>query len=527
MEWSFIVVAIRRRIRFVVLCTILGALPGLYSISKSVNSYESVATVAVVAPTTSSAANQPDRYVVGQLSVVTSHDTLEKAAKQVGNGVTTGSLAEAITVEQQPSADLLTIKATADQPKLAAAMANAVADVYIADALSRQQKAREPEITALNTRLTELQTKIDAQLKAIKDAMAPLIDAAKNSPSGAGNIPAAENVVPEAVQQRDSLIAEYNRVQAARADIEFSTQNQAVSSVVERAVAPTTPKSTVGKLVLAGGLLLGLLIGTAVALVLAQLSSKVLDESTVADMLGTAVVGTFPRSRALLNEPMAALKSTPIEARDIMERLSVRAEAMADPDVDHALTIAVVGTQTGAGTTTLTLALARRLSRSGYSVVIVDGDTRTQTISEIFDTDPSRGIRAVLDAEVKKPTKSVNYFTDTDLPNVVVLGVGKVERREALRRDAIGPILDAARERGQIVLYDGGSLMGSALTLFASKAADVIVLAVPLLDQDQETLIEVADNLPADRSRVLAVTTSPMRRRNRRPEPSTSDTSAE
>ena len=103
---------------------------------------------------------------------------------------------------------------------------------------------------------------------------------------------------------------------------------------------------------------------------------------------------------------------------------------------------------------------------------------------------------------------------------------GTAERKRAVAMTQF-PQFDAARERGQIVLYDGGSLMGSALTLFASKAADVIVLAVPLLDQDQETLIEVADNLPADRSRVLAVTTSPMRRRNRRPEPSTSDTSAE
>lgn len=60
--------------------------------------------------------------------------------------------------------------------------------------------------------------------------------------------------------------------------------------------------------------------------------------------------------------------------------------------------------------------------------------------------------------------------------------------------------------------------MGSALTLFASKAADVIVLAVPLLEQDQEMLSEVADNLPTERSRVLAVTTAPVRRRHRRPD---------
>lgn len=520
MEWSFIVAAVRRRIRFVVLCAILGAVPGLLSIANSVSSYESVATIGIATPTSGagaiSAANQPDRYIVSQLSVVTSSDTLEQAAEQL-DGITAAEIAEALSVEQEPSADIITIKATADQPKSAAAIANAVADVYIANSVTQQTKARQPQINALAQRLTDLTTQVTAVNARITEAMAEYVSRA-NQPNTPGIIPDPSIIVPDLVQQRDSLNSEYSRVQDAKNDLELSLDNQSVSSLIEQASVPSSPTQTKGKIILVGGTVLGGLIGVAVALVLAQLSSKVLDETSVAQMLGTTVVGAFPRNRALLDNPLAALKTTPAEARETMERLSVRAEAMADPEIDHALTIAVVGTQPAAGTTTLTLALARRLSRSGYSVVIVDGDLRTQTISEIFDTDPSKGISAVLAAEVKKPTKPVNYFTDTDLPRVEVLGVGKIERREALRRDAIGPILDVARDRGQIVLYDGGSLMGSALTLFASKAADVIVLAVPLLEQDQEILSEIADNLPTERSRVLAVTTAPVRRRHRRPD---------
>ncbi len=519
MEWSFIVAAVRRRIRFVVLCAILGAVPGLLSIANSVSSYEAVATIGVATPSTgaSAYANQPDRYIVSQLSVVTSSETLEEAAKKLGGGITAGQVFDALTVEQEPSADIITVKATADRPKTAAAIANAVADVYIANSATQQTRARQPQIDALTLRLTDLTTKIAAVNAQITEKMKTYVEAA-NTPNTPGIIPDPTIIVPDLIQQRDSLNADYARVQSAKNDLELSVDNQSVSSLIEKAVAPSSPTQTKGKIILAGGTVLGGLIGVAVALVLAQLSSKVLDEVSVAQMLGTTVVGAFPRNRALLDNPLAALKTTPADARETMERLSVRAEAMADPEIDHALTIAVVGTQPAAGTTTLTLALARRLSRSGYSVVIVDGDLRTQTVSEIFDTDPSTGISAVLAAEVKKPTKPVNYFTDTDLPRVEVLGVGKIERREALRRDAIGPILEVARERGQIVLYDGGSLMGSALTLFASKAADVIVLAVPLLEQDQEMLSEVADNLPTERSRVLAVTTAPVRRRHRRPD---------
>ena len=51
--------------------------------------------------------------------------------------------------------------------------------------------------------------------------------------------------------------------------------------------------------------------GVVVALMWARFSTKVLDEVSVAQMLGTTVVGAFPRNRALLDNPLAALKTTP------------------------------------------------------------------------------------------------------------------------------------------------------------------------------------------------------------------------
>ncbi len=164
MEWSFIVAAVRRRIRFVVLCAILGAVPGLLSIANSVSSYEAVATIGIATPTSGAgaavAASQPDRYITSQLSVVTSTDTLEKAAKKLGGGVTAAQIAEQLTVEQEPSADIITVKATASRPKAAAAIANAIADVYITEAASREAAARAPRIQTLQDKLDAITTQL-------------------------------------------------------------------------------------------------------------------------------------------------------------------------------------------------------------------------------------------------------------------------------------------------------------------------------------------------------------------------------
>ncbi|NLA37466.1 MAG: hypothetical protein GX868_17510 [Actinobacteria bacterium] len=517
MEWSFIVAAVRRRIVLVIAFAIVGALPGMYKLLTAEPAYEATATVSVATPTVgagaATAAYQPDRYVVSQLSVVTSRDTLETAAKSLPGDWSADALASLISVEQEPKADLIRISATAGDPKIAADVANAVANTYIDDATKRLVEARQPEIDALNTKLNDLETQIADVNTIIVDAMQEQIAAARSSNS---NVLLNEYVVvPNEMQKRDALQSEYTRVLSARSDIELGVSNQAPNVLIEQATAPGSPKGELGKFLVIGGAIFGALAGTAIALMLAQLSSKLLDEQSVEAILGTPLVGSVPRTRTFAESPLAALESPAPETRETIERLSVRAEAMASPEIDDTLTIAVVGTQPAAGTTTLTLALARRFAKAGYQVVVVDGDLRSQTISDLCHVDQRGGISAVLRSAVRGVTKRSQFFTSTSNKNVAVLGVGDIDRRAALRRDALGPILEAAREKGQIVLYDGGAITASALTLFATKAAGVVVLALPLQDQEQQELREVANLLPEDRSRVLVVATAPTKRRTR------------
>lgn len=540
MEWSFIAAAVRRRIRFVVLCALVGALPGLLTIARSVNTYEATAVLSIATPSGGAAASilasQPDRYIQSQISIIGSTENLTAAAKELGEDFDAALVGEGLSIEQEPETDIVRVTVKSGVPKNAAAIANAVAEAYlrggapvepevpalaegeVAPATTVAPESLTPtqrELAALDEQIESVTALVREQTAAIEAAMKPYIDANQADPTRM--IPQPEVVAPAQSRMLATYTAQLTQLQAQRSAVESTERTSVRSTLIERAVEPDAPSAGIGRLLVVAGVVLGGLGGVAVALVLAQLSSKVLDETIVAATLGSAVVGTYPRSRALLDKPTAALMTTPPEAAETLERISVRAEAMADPDIDHALTIAVVGTRPGAGTTTLTLALARRFAQSGYSVVVVDGDLRTQTITESFGAGDAGGIGAVLAAETRRPSKPVEFFTETGLDRVEVLGAGRIDRRTALRRDALGPILDAARDRGQIVLYDGGSLMGTALTLFAAKAADVIVLAVPLHEQDHDSLAEVAEHLPADRSRVLAVTTAPLRRR-RRPE---------
>jgi len=525
MEWSFISAAVRRRLGLVIALAVLGALPGFLGLVSSGDSYQATATINVAAPTgngAAAAANQPDRWVLSQLSVVQSIDTLDDAAATLGSDWTGAGIGSLINVEQEPETDLIHVTATAGDASTAALVANAVVDTYITESANRLREARQPAIDELQKRLDDITARLNGRaasegVEAIVGINPQIADAMKGYIANASNpsyvIPQDSQIVPQFVQQRDQLLVEGDRIRSAISDIQLSAVSEATSSVIERATEPDGTTAGLGRYLTVAGLIFGGLVGTALALVIAQFSSKVLDEQVAENILRTNIVDSMPRSRAYAASPLRALTTSPPEMVETIERIGIRAEAMASSEIDQALTIAVLGTQPDSGTTTLTLALARRFAQVGYSVIVIDGDLNTRTISTLVEAEPNGGIKAVLRQTARNRPITDSVFTSTDLDKVRVLGTGSIDAHSSLRRDALGPILEAARSRAQVVLFDGGSLTGSSVSVFAARAADVVVLAVPLQSQDQRTLTEAAGLLPDDRSRVLAVVTAPGRRR--------------
>lgn len=98
MELSFVFNALRRYWWVFVACTVLGAVAGVLGNDRGSELYESTAVLIVSPPSESrvqvSFTNDPDRYVIGQLSVLRSDDLAERVANEVGDGATTGEVSE-------------------------------------------------------------------------------------------------------------------------------------------------------------------------------------------------------------------------------------------------------------------------------------------------------------------------------------------------------------------------------------------------------------------------------------------------
>ncbi len=509
MELSFVLSALRRRFWVVSLFALLGALPGLLSDPPAGNQYRSVAELIIQQPTqanSNSFAGDPDRYVVGQLSVLNGAALVTEVAQANGLGV--ADVRDAVTIEQIPQTDVVEISAVYPEPNVANSLAQGYVDSYL-DTLETS-RSDEDELDRLDREISILQNRLSNLNTRIAEGMDEYL-ALLRTRDPAPPVPQADVVDPAAVTEKNLAEAELRQLQGQKNDLKSSSRLRVNTRVIQNATLPTEPLPAGGQFLLAGGLFAGAMLGVVAALAWARFSTKVLDEETASDILGAPVVSEFPHYRSLARQPIAAFQSLPRSAVHVIDQLCVRAEAKAQ--VDGPLSVVVVGTQRSAGATTLALAMAERFASGGSSVVVVDADVRDPRITAIFNAAGDGGIPAVVTndgALVDQRGQSV--FTRTMDPEVSVLGLGSSRGAASLRRDTVAAMMDAARRKAQIVVVDGGPALDLASTLQATALADAVVLAVPLARQKSDLLSDLSRQLDAVRDKLLPVVTSPARR---------------
>ncbi len=257
--------------------------------------------------------------------------------------------------------------------------------------------------------------------------------------------------------------------------------------------------------------------GLVAALIVARLSGRLLDDEHAEEVLGEPLVGWLPREPGVKHR-FAALEHLPLSLKPVVEMICVRAEANAIPN--EALTIAVVGTERGAGATTLALAMANRYATGGSEVLVIDADGNEPELSRLF-ADESISLSDLMamkheGAAHLLPTKLLPRGSATPAPPTLPIcripGLHLVTRQtqadvEALRRFDIRQIITEASYHAGLVIFDAGALFGTASSIHLSQIADVVVLAIPLRRQRVRGLTLVAQQLQNRRGQLLPVAT--------------------
>lgn len=535
MELSYLFAAIRRRWWLVALLSVLGLVGGYFASGSKSVVYEAKAVLLIQPPQNALGGTvfiaDPDRYVIGQLSVLNSSALAERVASQFP-GNTAVSISDAIKVTHEPKTEIVTIGVTLADPKQSEAIANAFANTYIEDLKKRAAEQQGPAVRAFETKLATIKTTV-VDIEKKKEVNRQVINQANlilAAPTGV-----APATITEARQRLDaamdsngqlegdlqSLRAEQSQVLQNKSQLEQAANVKVASEVVQQAVIPTAPLPGKAKILPIAGLLGGAMLGLALSTLLARISGKAVDEQDIADALGQAVVGRLGRSSELAGLSLPALlERLPKNAAQLADQLCVRAEARSTDG--KCLTVLVTGSARPSGTSTMAVALAARFARTGLSVVLIDGDQATASITRQFGATDQGGIPALLarsSETVGSPRRGSGVVDDTFAPytsttvtGVEILGLGPNAGRTSLRRTDVSTVLQAAMQHAHVVVIDGGALLDAATTVQFAQQVDVVVLTVPMRDQHLGELAVLADQLGPQRLKsVLPVVTSPAR----------------
>lgn len=528
MELGYIVSAVRRRLWLIVVFAVLGLLAGLaLTGTQTAVDYETRAVLLVQPPSSAtgsfSFSNDPDRYVIGQIPVLEGSGLAERVAAKIP-GETVGSIQHAVRIVHRPKTDVVDVVVVHSDPERAELIANQYAQQYISDLRTRAASAQAPGLEEVQVQLKELEARLVALQARITAAVAA--EAATPAASRRGD--------PEAEALYTVTLNEYSERLQSKIQLETAGHQRVTSEVIADAVRPVEPVTEPSRLFAMAGLMAGLLLGVAAAILVARFSGLVIDRFEFESILGLRLSGEFPHSSTLARSRLSALNKLATRQERMIDRLTVRAEA--NTVEDRGMIVAVVGTQRGAGTTTLALALASRFADSESNAVLVDFDYQDPALTRGFGGFGDGGLPAILSLIDQEADRNRPYsahersrridptvvYADRPKPHLRVVGIGSSEEARVVRRADVSRLLTYLASEGDVVVVDGGPLFESATAEQLLRLADVVVLAAPARRLRTSTLDAVSRLIVGRADAVLPVMTHTGRwhsfaRRNKKP----------
>jgi polysaccharide biosynthesis transport protein len=252
---------------------------------------------------------------------------------------------------------------------------------------------------------------------------------------------------------------------------------QADARIVSRAVPPRVPVAPRVKVLTALGLLGGLLLGGAAALVLNRLDDRFRTLDDLAEVTGLTPLGAVPavpapgkRENALLDHLSAYPNSAASETIRSIRVAFKHATAKATK------TLLVTSPLPNDGKTTFAVALGQIAARDGQKVLVIDCDLRKPSLSAAFDHITSHGLEDVL-AQTVAWQDVIVRDEDSGLFCLPARG-GSASPQQLLESYRFQTVLAEAGRAFDLVLVDSPPVMLVSDAIVLSKLVDAIVLVV-------------------------------------------------
>lgn len=421
------------------------------------------------------------RLALTYVELMTTRPILEKTVEVLDLPFNSNVLAGMIAVSAPQDTQIINVSVEDTDPERAAAIANTLGDVFIAENQARESLRYAEPIQNWERRIQELGDEIEALDVKIKE------------------LEGAETAVEQAALSR--LETERNEARIRYTDA-FNNLNQLQldqaresSNVVqiEQAVAPTRPirprtlTNTMLALIAGGMLALGVIFLIDYLDDTIKTPEDILEDTNLSTLGAIAYIkGTEPGDRLV----------TQSRPRDpISEAFRVLRTNLNFSAVDGPLkSVLITSSSPGEGKSTTAANLSIVIAQTGKKVLLVDADLRRPTQHKIFSVSNNRGLTtAILDSE--SPLRF--HLQPTNINGLTLLSSGPIPPNpaELLNSQRMTQLLEELKSEADILIFDTPPALTVADASILAPQVNGCLLIANMGETKRETFYQAAERL--------------------------------
>ena len=279
----------------------------------------------------------------------------------------------------------------------------------------------------------------------------------------------------ELLQQRDPLLRRINELQI---DVDRQRQIQPIEVVEHGDIIdkPSFPKKT-NTLALAG--VLGVVLGSALALIRDKMDTRLRTIEEVQNVIGLPILGVVPRMpgrRTAVARAMAVHLDPRSEVAEAYRTIRTAVYFSGQGVGNRAKTLLVTSPEPGDGKTTSASNLAIAIAQTGRNILLLDADFRKPTQHKNLDVKDTVGLSSVL-AGIETLDRAIQR---TGVEGLDILPCGPIPENpsEILNSQEFGELIDRLALKYDHILFDSppANLVTDARILGAVCDATILVL---------------------------------------------------
>ncbi len=261
--------------------------------------------------------------------------------------------------------------------------------------------------------------------------------------------------------------------------------------VEQRASVPEAPVAPKKARYITLGLIFGLTLGVAVAVLRDLLDNTVKDREMLEELTDVGVVGAIPLDKERRTQPAIAFDRDNSAIAEAFRKLRTNLQFLTVDNPPRVIVVLSSAPSEGKTTTAINIALA--LAEANKNVVLVDGDMRRPSLDKYLDLVGSVGFSTVLSGGASL----TEVLQDTKFPRLTVLAAGPVPPNpsELLGSQAARKLIDELRSQFDYVIIDSAPLLAVTDGAILATAADGALIMARYGETKREQLAHAVGTL--------------------------------